>query len=404
MRKSTRRTAPAGGSFEAVERPSTRKRAQKNVLSAAITTGRMDMGFMLLVLTLLTIGLIMLFSASYAYAYYYMNDSFHFISKQLGFALVGVAAMFVLSYFDYHHFQTLALPIMGFALFLLVLVLFLPQTVNGFSRWINVFDLFTIQPSEIAKFAIVVLFAHMIDQNYHRIKTFRYGVLPFLVVLSVVSILMILEPHLSGTILILGIGAIIMLVGGVALKWFLFAGGAGVTLLGIVVLIPGVISYAQSRLEFWINPESDPLGLGFQTLQSLYAIGSGGLLGVGIGNSRQKYLYLPEVQNDFVFAIVGEELGFVGASFVILLFVLLLWRGFVVASRAKDRFGMLLAVGLTVQVGLQAFLNIAVVTNTIPNTGISLPFFSAGGTSLLMLLAQMGIVLSISRQSTLTKE
>lgn len=404
MRKSTRRTAPAGGSFEAVERPSTRKRAQKNVLSAAITTGRMDMGFMLLVLTLLTIGLIMLFSASYAYAYYYMNDSFHFISKQLGFALVGVAAMFVLSYFDYHHFQTLALPIMGFALFLLVLVLFLPQTVNGFSRWINVFDLFTIQPSEIAKFAIVVLFAHMIDLNYHRIKTFRYGVLPFLVVLSVVSILMILEPHLSGTILILGIGAIIMLVGGVALKWFLFAGGAGVTLLGIVVLIPGVISYAQSRLEFWINPESDPLGLGFQTLQSLYAIGSGGLLGVGIGNSRQKYLYLPEVQNDFVFAIVGEELGFVGASFVILLFVLLLWRGFVVASRAKDRFGMLLAVGLTVQVGLQAFLNIAVVTNTIPNTGISLPFFSAGGTSLLMLLAQMGIVLSISRQSTLTKE
>lgn len=366
--------------------------------------GRMDLTFLILVLTLLTIGLIMLFSASHAYAFYYFDDSFHFISKQLVFAIMGVAAMFVLAFFDYRHFQKLAFLIMGVALFLLVLVLILPPTVDKFHRWINVFDIFTVQPSEIAKFAVVILFAQIISLNYSRIKTFKYGILPFAVVLGVVSVLMILEPHLSGTILILMIGAIIMLVGGVALKWFAFAGLGAMGVIGVAIFVPNVIDYAKSRLEYWINPESDPLGKGFQTLQSLYAIGSGGLMGVGIGKSRQKYLYLPEVQNDFVFAIVGEELGFIGATLIVILFALLIWRGFVIAARARDRFGMLIAVGLTAQVGIQAFLNIAVVTNTIPNTGISLPFFSYGGSSLLMLLAQMGIVLSVSRQSTLVKE
>lgn len=235
-------------------------------------------------------------------------------------------------------------------------------------------------------------------------KTFRYGILPFLIVLGVISGLMVLEPHLSGTILILTIGIVMMFVGGVDLKWF--ALGVGLLAAGIVVvvMIPGIIEYAQSRLEYWLDPFADPQGKGFQTIQSLLAIGSGGVMGLGLGNSRQKYLYIPEPQNDFVFSIVCEELGLVGASIIVILFALLVWRGYVIAIRAQDKFGTMLSVGLTTQVGLQALLNIAVVTNTIPNTGISLPFFSYGGTALMMLLAQMGVILSVSRRAALEKQ
>lgn len=369
-----------------------------------IKTGRIDVVFLLLVLSLLTIGLVMLFSASYANAYYYQGgDSLYYISRQLLFAIVGTSAMFVAAFFDYHHFQRMSLLLMGGSLALLVIVRILPANEDGFHRWIRIGDLFSFQPSEIAKFALVVLFAHMLSQNYKRLNTFRYGILPYAVILGIMSILLVLEPHLSATILILGIGAIMMFVAGVDIKWFLMA-GAAVVLAFIAIVFSGVIGYSNDRITYWLHPEEDPLNKGFQTLQSLYAIGSGGLLGVGIGNSRQKYLYLPEVQNDFVFSIVGEELGFIGASLIVILFALLIWRGFVIAGRAKDRFGMLLAVGLTAQVGLQAFFNIAVVTNTIPNTGISLPFFSYGGTSLMMLLGEMGVILSVSRQSAVIKE
>ena len=235
-------------------------------------------------------------------------------------------------------------------------------------------------------------------------KTFRYGILPFLIVLGVISGLMVLEPHLSGTILILTIGIVMMFVGGVDLKWFVLGVAALAAGVVVVVMIPGVIQYAQSRLEYWLDPFADPQGLGFQTIQSLLAIGSGGVMGLGLGNSRQKYLYIPEPQNDFVFSTVCEELGLVGASIIVILFALLVWRGYVIAIRAQDKFGTMLSVGLTTQVGLQALLNIAVVTNTIPNTGISLPFFSYGGTALMMLLAQMGVILSVSRRAALEKQ
>ena len=235
-------------------------------------------------------------------------------------------------------------------------------------------------------------------------KNPRYGVWPFLVLLGVVVMLMLLEPHLSGTILIVSIGVVMMFVGGTDLKWFMLGG----VLIGVAivaaVLIPGVVPYAMDRLQYWIDPWSDPQNKGFQTIQSLYAIGSGGLMGVGIGNSRQKHLYLPEPHNDFVFSVVCEELGFIGATLIILLFVLLIWRGYVVAMRCRDRFGSMLAVGLTTQVGVQTVLNIAVVSNTIPNTGISLPFFSYGGTALVMLLCEMGVILSVSRQTNIEKE
>ncbi len=369
--------------------------------------GPMDVTFFILVLVLLAFGLVMLFSASYASAFYRNNDSFYYISKQLVFAVAGVAAMIIISHIDYHIFHRLAFPILILSIILLVIVLFMPE-LNNAKRWIliDITSGFTLnfQPSEIAKFAVVIMFAQLISINYKEMKTFKQGVLPFAIILAIVCGLMLLEPHLSGTILILLLGALMMFVGGTSLKWFGMVAAAMVAAVAVAIMIPGFITYAQGRIEMWLNPYIDPLGDGFQTIQSLLAIGSGGLMGLGLGQSRQKYLYIPEPQNDFVFAIVCEELGFIGAVLIILLFVLLVWRGYVIAMRCKDKFGSLIAMGLVSQVGIQALLNIAVVTNTIPNTGISLPFFSYGGTSLMMLLAQMGVVLSVSRNAVIEKK
>lgn len=376
--------------------------AKKSRLRIKAQKGTMDLTFMILVLLLLAIGLIMLFSASYAYAYYNDGNSFHYISRQLMFAIVGVAGMMVVANIDYHLLHRLAIPIFMLTIALLVLVLIIPYRSDA-KRWLNL-GFTTFQPSELAKLAIVVLFAHLISINYDKMKDPKYGVWPFLGIMGVIAVLMVLEPHLSGTILILSIGIVMMFVGGTDMKWFVFGGILLIAAIIVVVLIPGAVPYAMSRIDHWLNPFNDPQGKGYQTIQSLYAIGSGGLMGVGIGNSRQKHLYLPEPQNDFIFAVVCEELGFVGATLIILIFVLLIWRGFVIAMRCRDRFGSMLAVGLTTQVGVQTILNIAVVSNTIPNTGISLPFFSYGGTALVMLLAQMGVILSVSRQTSLEKE
>ncbi|HAN44555.1 MAG TPA: putative lipid II flippase FtsW [Ruminococcaceae bacterium] len=356
----------------------------------------------MLVLLLLTMGLVMLFSASYAIAYYEENNSFYYITRQGIFAIAGIVAMFVISTIDYRIFQKFANLILLITIFLLIVVLFMPK-INGVRRWIIIAGFFNFQPSEIAKFAVAVWSSAYIAKNYDNMKKFKVGILPFLIVFGIIAGLMVLEPHFSGTILILAIGAVLMVIGGSDLKWFGLAATGGAAALGAAMLIPSISEYAIVRIKRWLDPFQDYYGSGFQTIQSLYAIGSGGLLGTGIGNSRQKYLYLPEPQNDFIFAVVCEELGFIGAVLIILLFVLLVWRGYVISIKARDKFATLLGIGLTTQVGLQALLNIAVVTNTIPNTGISLPFFSSGGTSLLMLLAQMGIVLSISRTSSAEK-
>lgn len=347
-------------------------------------------------------GLVMLFSASYAYDMYHEGNSFYHIERQLIFAVLGVVAMIAISFIDYRLLIKFSLAIYAVTIILLIVVLFMPR-MNGAKRWINL-GFTTFQPSEIAKFAVVVMFARWIDLYYSKMETFKYGILPFAVILAPIILLMVLEPHLSGTVLILSISAIMMLIGGTKLKWFGIAALIIAGVLAIVVMIPGAIPYAMGRIEHWRNPFLDPLGEGYQTIQSLYAIGTGGLLGRGIGMSRQKHLYIPEPHNDFIFAIVCEELGFVGAVIIILLFVLLIWRGFVIAMRSRDKFGFMLAIGLVSQVGIQALFNIAVVTNTFPNTGISMPFFSSGGTSLVMLLAEMGVVLSVSRYSTLEKE
>ena len=358
----------------------------------------MDLPFLVLVLALVAFGLVMLFSASYAVALYRRGDAYAYIRPQLLYAALGLAAMWLASRVDYHLYHKLAWPVLGVSLVLLTVVLFMPEY-NGCKRWLVIPGVGTLQPSEIAKFAVVLAFAHIISLNASRMGSFAVGVLPFGLVLGAVAVLMLLEPHLSGTLLILGIGAVLMFVGGTALRWFILAGAGAVGAVGAAVAVmPGLVPYAASRLASWLDPFADPLGDGHQTIQSLYAIGSGGATGLGLGNSRQKHLFVPEPQNDFIFSILCEELGFVGALAVVGLFVLLLLRGITLAVRAPDRFGGLLVVGFVVQVAMQAALNIAVVTNTIPNTGISLPFFSSGGTSLMMLLGEMGIVLSVSRQ------
>lgn len=246
------------------------------------------------------------------------------------------------------------------------------------------------------------MFAHLISRYSDKMDSFRYGVLPFALLLALVGGLIIIENHLSATLIILMLGAILMFVGGTKLRWFLIGGALLVALLAVMLLTRE--NYQIGRILGWLDPFNPPEGVDtWQTRQSLYAIGSGGLLGVGLGQSRQKYLWLPEPQNDFIFAIVCEELGFVGALVIIILFAMLIWRGLYVSVHAKDRFGMLLGVGITFLVGIQAVLNICVVTNTIPNTGISLPFFSYGGTALLMLLGEMGVLLNISRSANVEK-
>ena len=393
----------------------------------------MDLPFLVLVLTLVGFGLVMLGSASSAVALYRRNDAFAYLRPQLLYAALGIGAMWAASRVDYHIYHKLAWPLLGLSMVLLTAVLFMPEY-NGCKRWLVLPGLGTLQPSEIAKFAVVLVFAHIISLNHDRMGSFAVGVLPFALVLGVVAVLMLLEPHLSGTVLILSIGAVLMFVGGTGLRWFVLAGVGGAAAIGAAIAImPDLVPYAASRLSSWLDPFADPLGDGHQTIQSLYAIGSGGAAGLGLGSSRQKHLFVPEPQNDFIFSILCEELGFVGACGVILLFALLLWRGVTLAAHAPDRFGALLVVGFVgacgvillfalllwrgvtlaahapdrfgallvvgfvVQVALQAVLNMAVVTNTIPNTGISLPFFSSGGTSLMMLLGEMGIVLSVSR-------
>ena len=378
--------------------PHARPHARPKLRRAAARPG-LDVAFLAILLLLLCYGLLMLYSAGYAVALYRRGDAYAYIRPQLLFAALGVAAMYAASLVDYHIWHRLAWPLLGVSLVLLVIVLFMPEY-NGCKRWLVLPGLGTLQPSENAKFSVVLVFSHIISLNHDRMKTFSTGVLPFGLVLGAVAVLMLLEPHLSGTVLILGIGAVLMFVGGTGLRWFGIAAALGVgAVAAAVVLLPDLVPYAAGRLASWQDPFADPLGEGHQTIQSLYAIASGGLVGLGLGNSRQKYLYVPEPQNDFIFSILCEELGFAGAALVILLFLALFLRGMSIAVRARDKFGALLVVGFVTQVILQAVLNIAVVTNTIPNTGISLPFFSSGGTSLMMLLGEMGIVLSVSRQA-----
>ena len=391
---------------EALERQERQRlRKEKEQESRELARGPIDLPFCLLVLLLTAIGLVMLLSASFPSAYYETkdNDPMYYFTRQGVFAIMGVAAMFFISKINYQRFRAFAKPLLYIAIILLVLVLIpgIGQTRNNATRWIGVGELFTFQPSEIAKLAVVLYFSDSISKKKDKMRTTRYGILPYLFWMCVIAVLMMLEPHLSGTVLILGTGAALMLVGGIRWTWV----GAAVGFVGGVaaLMLTGVIKYGQSRIAMWQNPFIDPRGEGYQLSQSLISIGSGGLLGVGLGKSRQKFLYLPEEHNDFIFAIICEELGLIGAAIIMLLFAALILRGYWIALHTRDRFGCLLVVGVTTLIAMQTFLNIGVVTGLLPTTGISLPFFSYGGTALSIQLAEMGIVLSVSRQMKPTK-
>lgn len=371
--------------------------------------GEVDGVLLSTVIALLVIGLLVMFSASYPAAIEDGKKGTYYASRQMAFAIIGVVVMGIASVVNYHIYERLSVSGTAFIIALLLLVAVLIPGVGlnrgGATRWIGG-EGFQFQPSELMKIAIVLLFATLIVRNAERMQSIRYGILPYLGVLVVVGALMMLEPHLSGTIIIVVLALTLMFVGGAKPLHL-----AVMTLIGAIALVLGVLlmihmkgmDYFQVRILSWLDPfnEAYMQDQTWQTCQSLIAIGSGGMFGLGLGASRQKYNYLPEAQNDFVFAILCEEFGFVGAVTVILLFCLLVFRGFYIAAKAKDRFGMLVAVGLTMHIGLQALLNIAVVSNAIPNTGISLPFFSYGGTALVMQLAEMGILLNISRQAKL---
>ena len=380
-----------------------RKRKRKWIYA----TGSVDIPFLVILLAILVIGLISLYSASYAYSFYWNGgDSFYFIKRQLIFALIGIVAMVVCSFIDYHRWHRFAWVLWVFSIILLGITLLMPSS-SGIHRWIRIPGIGQFQPSEIAKFALILLFAHLISLNYKRIGTFTGGFLPLLLILMVTCALVLVEPHLSGTMLICMLGLVLMYIGGCRLRYLGLIIGLGAAAVFLAVF---VLHYERERIDVWLDPlaiytrDYDGRQQAWQTVQSLFTIGSGGLLGQGLGNSRQKHLFLPEPQNDFIFAVICEEVGFIGAVLLLLLFALLVWRGFVIAMHATDKFGSIFAIGLTAQIGIQVILNIAVVTNSMPNTGISLPFFSYGGTSLVMLLAQMGIVLSISRQSHIKKK
>ena len=361
--------------------------------------GSMDGSFLLLVLLLLTGGVVMVLSSSFPRAYYDPGhvtggNAVYYFVRQLIFALLGVAAMLLCSRLPMAFYRRFALPFLLLTLALLALVPLIGVKANGSRRWLGVGGL-TLQPSELAKLAVILFFAVLICRYRERMHSFRQGILPFLGLLGLIVGLLILEPHFSASIIILAIGGVMMFLGGVGLGWFLLAlGGAGGALAVLLTFFP----YASSRIVTWRDPFSSSSDEGYQIVQSLYTIGSGGLSGLGLGGSRQKYLYLPEEHNDFIFSVLCEELGFIGAATVLLLFALLILRGYWIALHCRRRFDFLVCAGITTLLAIQVFLNVAVVTNLLPCTGISLPFFSYGGTALLIQLAEMGIILSASRE------
>lgn len=360
-----------------------------------------DIPFLILVLLLLAVGLTMLYSASSAQSMYDTGYaiSTKYLQKQAVCAAIGLVCMWLFSRIPAAFWLRMAWPLYGVSIALLLLVLVAGESVNGARRWISIAGL-QFQPSEIAKFTMIVLFAKLTKSFGTDARRFRYGVLGFGGALLGILIPLALEKHLSAIMLMGMVAVVIMFVAGTHPKWLLAGAGAAVI---FVVIYVSFMGYAGDRITAWLHPESDPSDKGYQILQSLYAIGSGGLFGLGFGKSRQKYLYLPFQYNDYIFAIVCEELGLLGALLIIALFGALIFRGFWIALRASDRFSTVLATGLVALIAVQTILNLCVVTNLLPSTGIALPFFSYGGTALAVNLGEMGIVLSISRQRNKTK-
>ncbi len=399
-----------------------RKAKRDLTIEQQLARGPIDLPFLALVLLLAAVGLIMVLSASYVSAMYNLDpaintegDPMYYFKRQFVFAVMGVAAMFVISKIDYQHFRWMSIFVLAASVVLMLLV-FTPlgRSGGGVRRWVNIFGI-RFQPSEIAKIGVILYFSARLSKRNSQLgppkkwnrrtlvgrwgeKLDRVGFLelvPYGVCLVVVLGVIALQKHMSAMILVIVAAASVLFASGIRLYWFFAGGGLAAAALWFIIT---QTDYMKARIEIWRDPFVDPRGDGFQPIQGRIAIGSGGLLGVGLGNSRQKYLFLPEEHNDYIFAIVCEEMGMVGACVIIALFSLLIIRGYWLAIHARDRFGTLLVVGITTLTGMQVFFNIGVVTGVLPPTGISLPFFSYGGTALMIQLAEMGMVLSVSRQ------
>ena len=386
---------------EPIHKPADSSATEERVL----TKGSIDVQFLLIVAALAVFGMLMAYSASSVYASQYHDDSTYYVKRHLVYLIVSVAVTvpFVwkarLWFWRFFGVASYAVSVI-----LLLLVLIIGSSYDsGATRWIQLGPI-SIQPSEIAKMAVILTMALMMTKHEKELSRnqrfgghLQYGVVYPMLIFGLICVLVMLEHHLSGIIIIGLLGMMIMFLGGTQKRWFALIGAVGIVAVVAVLLVS---DYAQTRVITWLNIDKvDPLGSAWQTLQGMYAIGSGGFFGVGLGNSRQKYGYVSQPQNDFIFTIICEELGFIGAVCVVVLFGLLVWRGFRIAAKAPDKFSSLVVYGLTAKVALQAILNIAVVTNSIPNTGIALPFFSSGGTSLILQMFEMGIILSISRYS-----
>lgn len=377
-----------------------KQKLDKNSDIATFLNNPIDYTLLITVLLLLALGLIMVLSASSPTAISEGKSSYAYFIRQGLFAILGIMAMIYLSKKDYRILKKYYILAYIIAFALLVAVLAIGKETNGAKRWIYITKSLSFQPSELVKMLMIIFYAAILTKDREELKFFTKGWVKHLAMLVPIIGFLIVEPHVSASIVIIGICGTMMCLAGCKLWQIIIPG----TAIGIPFLLIGILkipkfAHALKRITTFMDPWKDKLGDGWQVIQSLYAIGSGGLFGLGLGQSKQKYLYLPEPQNDFIFSVLAEELGFVGCMFVIILFAILIWRGILVAMKAPDMFGSLLAIGITALIGIQAVINIAVVTSSMPATGMPLPFFSYGGTALFILLCEMGVLLSISRAS-----
>lgn len=383
--------------------PAAKREQEKNRFNPddyRVVRGGVDNFLLFTILILLAFGLVMVFSASYADAASRYGDSYYYIKRQSVMVVIGLIFMVIASRFPIRFYKTAAIPAYAVSVILLVAVLVIGDSGGGAQRWIDL-GFLRFQPSEIAKYSLILMLAWYYSKYSDRAfdgKNTRnsnlYGTIFPLCFIGLICGLVLLEKHLSGIIIIGCIGLMVMFASGIRLKLLGIMGSVAVAGVAAFALLT---DYTKRRIDIWLNPAAHPLDGGWQTLQGMRAIGSGGFFGLGLGNSRQKFSYVSEPQNDFIYTIVCEELGFIGAIAVIILFGVLVWRGFVIALRSPDRFAQLVAIGISSKVALQVLLNIAVVTNSIPNTGIALPFFSYGGTAMVVQLVEVGTLLAISR-------
>lgn len=358
-----------------------------------------DFWLFMTVLIMLSLGLIMVFSASAPTANNEYKDAFYIFKSQLLYAVLGIAAMLLAANFDYHKYgKRFVLLLLGGSILLLALVLIpgIGKQINGSWRWIYIGPLH-FQPSELAKLALILFLSYRLSKRKKGMDSFFTDFLPYIFLIGIFAGLLLMETHLSATIIICTMSALILFAGGAKVRHFLIIATPAIT--GLIAIIT-FTDYLAIRIKSYIDPWSDLQGTGWQTVQSLYAIGSGGIFGRGLGQSMQKFLYIPEPQNDYIFSILAEELGYIGVLAVMILFLIFIWRGIKIAMNAPDTYGSLIAAGITTLIAVQSLFNVAVVSKAVPPTGVSLPFFSSGGSSLLLFLLEVGILLNVSRYAT----